>query len=520
MTITTNGAVTGVIQADQAAWLASSVSGAGSVTPAITYAGDSIDYAGVRYGAQVPTGMVFSNGVNLYLASLTTNVAGTGTLEWSQSRQSLRYTAPGDTAGAWAPMTRSQRFRVYSAGGLWLEGSFFADVMLSAADASVSVTYTGSPYCASMTRGVPEWVQYLTFGRLLAANLCAPGASIRHLTDILKGASAKPGRVVVQIGTNDVIQGRTPAQIQDDFAGAAPTLAAMGAVVCSIPAYAWSTTAQRNAWLAVNRTVVPALCAQYGIQFVDIWSATVDSSSTTAPKTGRLQADNTHPAAPAACYAAVALLPIVAQSAVTPVARTPVDAYDATNNPNGNLAGNVGYTGTGGAVSGTNVSAGAGLIPNGYTASLFSGTVTGCVIQLVAASDGGNPWVEYAITGASAGATFRLEHNLGVGSTVPVAGQSMEAAIEWQYVAGSGGALRGVEARLQPVTTTAPIGYSMYAPDALSLPDLALVGVTPPPSTPWTVPAGATAVRHQVFITTGAGNCTVRLRNPSMRIVG
>jgi hypothetical protein len=492
---------------------------AGIGYPRATFVGDSINYMGVRYGALVPTGLIFSNGVNLFLASLYTNTAGTGTIEWSLPLQSLRYTAPSDTAGPWVPMTRSQRFRIASANGLWIEGSFFRDVMATLASTSTSVTYTGSPSNASLTRGVPEWLEFLSYGRLYQTNICAPGASIRHLSDLMMGLPANPGLVVVQIGTNDVIGARTVAQIEADFLAAAPSLVSVGAIVCSIPAYAWSTAAQRNAWNAFNTSVVPAICERYGITFVNVWGATVDPTSTTAPKANRLQADNVHPAGPGAEFAALQLQPFVSPLSATMVTQSPMLAYDATNNPNGNLAGNVGYSGTGGAVAGTNVSAGGGGVPDGYTAGLFSGTVTGCVVQKVAATDGGNDWLEYAITGASAGATFRLEHSLGVGSTVPVAGQPMEATVEWAYVAGSGGALRGIDARLQPVTTTAPIGYSMLALDSMQLPDVGVAGVTPPPAVPWTVPTGATAVRWQAFITMGSGNATVRLRNPSMRIV-
>jgi lysophospholipase L1-like esterase len=491
----------------------------GGVPISWTFVGDSINFMGVRYGAQVSTGLAIGGGVNLFLASLYTNVAGTGSLNWDAQARALRYTAPGDAPGPWVPMTRTQRFRIPSANGLWLEGSFFADTISGQGSTTISVAYASPAFNATMSRGVPEWLRFLNFNRPREMNLSVPGAAIRHLPDILRGASARPGRVIVQIGTNDVIQARTPAQIEADFLAVAPTLAAFGAVVCSIPALAWAAQSSRNAWIAVNNTVVPRICAEYGIPFVNIWDATVDQSSTTAPKANRLQADNVHPAAPGAAFAALALNPYVSQGGVGAVPLGAIGAYDATNNPGGNLVGNPGFTGTGGAVSGTNVSAGAGGVPTGYTAALLAGTVTGCVVQLVPASDGGNPWVEFAITGASAGAELRLEHNVGVGSTVPTAGQAVESLVEWEYVAGSGGALRGVEARVQPVTVTNPIGYSMIALDSMSLPDVSMRGITPPPTTPWTMPSGATAVRHQALIKMSAGNATVRVRNPLMRIV-
>lgn len=490
----------------------------------ITLVGDSIDYTGVRDGATVPTGVTMGGGVNVYLASVSTNTGGSGLLEWDLPTRSLRYTAPGDSAGPWVAMARTQRFRIASANGLWLKGSFYADVMAATASTSVAITYAANPYVASMMRGVPEWLQYLRKNGLRIDNQCVPGAALRHMPDILSSVSTTPGRVFVQIGTNDVIQERTPAQIAADFEAIAPTLASLGAVVRSIPAINWGTQAKRNAWNAINNTVVPSLCAQYRIPFLPIWDASIDPSSTTLPKANRLQADNTHPAAPGALYAALQLEPYIPSIGVARVQFAAISAYDATHNPSGNLVSNAGFSGsTGVAQSGVNITIGAGNLPTGFAVEMIGGgSVTGCTAQLVAASDGGNPWIELAVTGAAAGTQIKIEDGgIGVhpGSTVPAPGQAVTGTAEWQYVLGSGAALRGVEVRLQPVTTTAPVGYAGFVADAMTLPDVAIQGITPLPETPWVVPAGATAVRHQTVVAFGAGNSTVRVRNPVMRIL-
>lgn len=507
--------------ADQASAVA--IRGAASKEP-ITLVGDSIDYTGVRDGATVPTGLIWGGGVNVFLASVLTNTAATGLLEWSLSTRSLRYTAPGDTPGPWVPMTRTQRFRIASANGLWLKGSYFADIMVAQATTSQSISYTSNPYVASMMRGVPEWLQFFRRNGLQIDNLCVPGASIRHMPDILLSVSNNPGRVFAQIGTNDVIQERTPAQIEADFEAIAPTLVGLGAVVRSIPAINWGTQAKKNAWNAINNTVVPALCAEYGIPFLPIWGASIDPSSTTLPKANRLQADNTHPAAPGALYAALQLDPYVPSAGVGRVPFAAISAYDATHNPLGNLIANAGFSGTlGVAQSGVNITIGGGSLPTGFAVEMIGGgSVTGCTAQLVAAADGGNPWIELAVTGAAAGTQIKIEDGgiaVHPGSTVPVPGQAITGIAEWQYVLGSGGALRGVEVRLQPVTTTAPVGYAGFVADAMVLPDVAIQGVTPTPETAWAVPPGATAVRHQTVVTFGAGNATVRIRNPVMRIL-
>lgn len=489
----------------------------------ITFVGDSIGYAGQRTGLFVSGGGAFAigQGISLYHSTGTTDPAGTGTFEWDRATTSVRYTAPGDTAGQWLRLTRSGRFRAFSNNGLWIEGTYLRDMMESVSSTSISVTYTGFPSVATLMRGVPEVLQFLNGNRLRINNLSTPGAAIRHVRDMLEGVT-NVGKLFVQIGTNDMTPGRTPAQIEADFRDLAPRLAELGATVLSIPAFAWSNQAQRNAWNAINNTVVPAICAEFGIPFLPIWNATVDPSSTTGVKARRMQADNLHQAASAGFFAGLLVAPYVRQEGIGAVAHAPISVYDATNNPSGNLAGNPGFVRTtGGSVAGTNVTAGAGGIPDGYTASLMTGTVTSCVVQIVQADDGGNPWVEYAITGASAGATLRLEHNVGIGSTVPVAGQAMEAYCDWQYVQGSGGALRGVEARLQTVGVTTPVYYAGLVVDSSPLPDLPLRGTTPTPSVgDWRDPVGATAVRHQIWITTDAGDCTVRVRNPVMRIVG
>jgi hypothetical protein len=97
----------------------------------------------------------------------------------------------------------------------------------------------------------------------------------------------------------------------------------------------------------------------------------------------------------------------------------------------------------------------------------------------------------------------------------------MEATCD-AYIA-SGSNVRGIEARLQVggggVTT--PQYRNGFYSDALALP--AIATEFQPPISPyggWSMPSGATTVRHQIYVMLESGNSTVRVRNPIMRITG
>lgn len=181
MTITTNGAVTGVIQADQAAWLASSVSGGRSVG----IVGDSLLYFGIRPGALVSMGTAIA-GLNAFNCSLDCSVATTGTLEYRASDRAIRFTAPGDSAGAWVATSKSKRVTIASANPLMtLDLSVFVD-LLPGTDGTSTLTLTPNPpYTSFLWSSVPTWFEIFSGQRVRFVNACAPGAQIQHLSDLL-----------------------------------------------------------------------------------------------------------------------------------------------------------------------------------------------------------------------------------------------------------------------------------------------------------------------------------------------
>lgn len=479
----------------------------------IYYLGDSLGFSGVRYGALVPTPALFNGSVTIFLAQQGTNVVGSGLLEYRALDKALRYTAPGDTAGSWYPQTVSSRPRLLSGNGLlWIEGTVLQDLM-PGADASGAITYAANPYVASMYRGVPECINSLTFNQIKHTNLTVPGCFIRHVVDQVNGITDQTAPLIVQVGSNNVIAEQTVATMTAELLLLLPLLAGRNVILCTVPGMGTSTAGRQLAWNKLNNSLLPDLCTTYRVPLVHCWASTIDPTSTTAPKANRMQSDANHPAAPAAMYAAKVLLPKLNLLGSDLFIPSPLNAYHVTNYPKGNLLTNPNFAGIAG-TAGLGVTAGAGGIPDGMTALRSVGAGT-AVVQKVIAPDGGNEYLEFTITGAAPGDVFRLETGtVGAGSTVPIPGDKIDGWVDWEHVAGTGG-IRGVQFVMQPVTVTAPVGYSGFIADAMLIPD-GVVGRTPKIQTPWEMPPGATAVRGQVHIIIGAATATVRIRNPVM----
>jgi len=114
MTITTNGAVTGVIQADQAAWLASSVSGAGKVSTALAMlipsSGSVAANGALTLTTAIPLAGGYSWGCYMYLpagAAYAASVAGLYYVEMSANNAGTIYNNRYTSGSPTIPTTKT-----------------------------------------------------------------------------------------------------------------------------------------------------------------------------------------------------------------------------------------------------------------------------------------------------------------------------------------------------------------------------------------------------------------------------
>lgn len=143
--------------------------------------------------------------------------------------------------------------------------------------------------------------------------------------------------------------------------------------------------AQRAKHMAVNNWIRRYASETPGVVLVDPWNELVDAASSTADWLSGTNGDPVHMSGRGGFICgrafASALINFVKPRTAGTIGQT--DAFDATNNPGGNLvaAAAVAMQGTGGASSGTGVS---GTVPGGWTVDIENGAVTPGTAVLVA----------------------------------------------------------------------------------------------------------------------------------------
>lgn len=427
-------------------WLVPEIVSNRDVADAIGIVGDSLLYYGIVPGAFISMGTTIA-GVVAYYASLQCSVATTGTLEYRASDKSVRFTAPGDSAGAWVQLTSSKRQWISSA-----DTTMQAEIVclydtLGASDGSSTLTLTPNPpYTLIGWRNVPTWFEIFSGQRCQTINAAAPGAKVQHLSDLLDDlrdretqAGVRLTEVWIQAGTNDFSSGATPT--------VATMLLQIAAACRRARQYNWTprvfsvpmrdlsaASAAQIAWRDYNRQLPETVRAAGGI-YNHIWQHLIDPAISTAPLAG-MTTDNIHPSGVGAFHAAVRLWSERGgfDGGQSPFQVSPIDAYNVSTNPSGNLLpgtpiGSAGTAGTGGTATD---------VATTWDVRRNSGSIT-IVGTKQTATDGGSAW-QVLTFGAAAAITdeAKYEYNLGVGTADADPGDTVELFAEMNIPANAG----------------------------------------------------------------------------------
>lgn len=205
---------------------------------------------------------------------------------------------------------------------------------------------------------------------------------------------AAPDYCVVEGGTNDITQGRTFAQMRDDWLAIVTRMKDIGItpiVTPIIPRGDSVTATQILQQLRFNNFVAEYAYANRGFIFVNWNQYLLDqASASNGAIAGMLRSDNIHPAISGGYWMGYAmneaLAPLMPLQG-TNMVHGPSDYYDATSNPTGNLL--YSSTTSRGTVAGTGgtatASSGLTYVNNGLAAgwTLIRGTATStCTVTL------------------------------------------------------------------------------------------------------------------------------------------
>lgn len=543
--------------------------------------GDSILYTGIVPGAGVSMGSSIP-GVTAYFCSLACSVATTGTLEYRASDRSVRFTAPGDSPGSWVNLTQTKRQWIPSATATMQVEIVCLFGSLGQRDASSTLSLSPNPaYTLLGQRSVPSWFEIFSGQRCRTINACAPGSAVGDLPDLIsdlferaQSAGVTLTEVWIQSGTNNFSSGATPdvTLMLGEITNACEIVRAGGCLprVFSVPMRSFSGgSAAQIGWRNYNRMLPSTVKAAGGV-FDDIWSCMVDPASSTAAKSGTVT-DQIHPSDFSAFCAGVDLYNRRGgyRGGVSPFIVTPVDAYNASTNPSGNLlpgtpagtsgtngqawAGSTAYalgasrTNDGGKVyrctsAGTSASSGG---PTGTGTSISDGTCvwdyvgtpsvatlfdaranSGSITILATkedATDGGPEWQKLSFQNAAAITDeAKYEYNLGVGSTDVASGDTAELFIELDVPANVGSRrfgvwLTSVGAARNDSAIWDRFDVSGTYPDLPAIPWPGTPVIRLPP---FTFQPGATSGRVRFFGQTAVGASVVaRVRRHSLRKV-
>lgn len=395
-----------------------------SAKPRILFIGDSItDYGSAYQTMAMTTGLFPFGGAAFSIISLSwANGSGTsGTLNFNKAAQTLRWTAPGDTAGAPVDVSRAGVYTIPSgtvAKTITVVCRPRAYSSATEGDYTVSTTAT-TEYSRRSGKTYAYWAHAKSGAAFEVSTLGNGGSQIRDVTEssAWQIQAGTYDAIVCLVGANDIPSDRTLPQVIEDYSALLPVLKSKAPrvfMLTLLPRSSGMTTARRQIMAAANKWLLSLRMP--GVTVVNAFSRLVDPASATADQFSGALEDGLHPAVPGgeaigeAVY--LALADAFAFDSVT-VMSSQADTYDATNNPQGNrLPAGGTFTGTGG-------TAGTGVSTVGTWASTTAYALGQCVItsgRLYAAIAAGTS-----------------------GSTAPAhtAGQVMDGTVLWQYV-GSG----------------------------------------------------------------------------------
>lgn len=305
--------------------------------------------------------------------------------------------------------------------------------------------------------GIGSNVPFLTGGRVrspFAYNVAAAGQTTVHMRDVqlpqVLAFSPQPTHCQTgPIGINDISYGvLTSAEIKSALLSAWTGLMQAGIVpvhVLDLPGKVGSvvgtitwTTAMKDRQNEINRWAAE-MGRTMGFPVIDPMPVIIDVTSSTGEALASMTYDGVH-GTPVEGYAVDRLIAdyfLALGLGAPPKTVSRADAYDATNNPRGNLA-TAGGLFQSGAAAGANQGTGAsGTVPTGWRNRLVSGTGT-CVSSLVARTDGGlGSWWQVVITSTGADAVvFSMTLDTGLAASV-TAGDRMFAECDFELGTGS-----------------------------------------------------------------------------------
>lgn len=246
-------------------------------------------------------------------ADTLTTQNSTGTFEYSASLQSLRWTAPGDTAGPWTPLQVGKMQLESGTPGKWFKVIVFSLQNLPASDFSKTITLSGvlwhmkGPVHSSVqtTHGMPDMIECGLYGSTLY-HLGAGGSTTDDLVQMLPWFSRVASGIgydVIRSGTNDITNGVAAAvTISNMQAVVAERLARGRRVVIVGESARWGsavgtamTAPQFTALQAINSGYRAIAAANVGkVEYVNTFLATYDPAYTDGRPASGMLADTVH----------------------------------------------------------------------------------------------------------------------------------------------------------------------------------------------------------------------------------
>lgn len=303
-------------------------------------------------------------------------------------------------------------------------------------------------------RGIrfPTWLRTLSGRRLdlsFAGIFATTGFTTQQIiaTHLPNAVAYKAQITTVLCGTNNITFNQTADQITADLVTIYTALRNAGAVVvaCSIPprnVAAGLTATQLRTQAAVNLWIANYCAATPGMLFADTASALTDSTTGQAA-TGMISSDNLHPS-PLGAYTMGQVVSTVVNSLLPARGGSfinPLDVWNATENPGGNLISVGLMAGTGGTLTGTGTS---GQVATGWSGVIQTpGTVTAAFSKEADAT--GTNLERQVVTlggtgnaGSQPGGGTRVSVGLPVFVSNIAAGDTvfLEAEVEWSGASG------------------------------------------------------------------------------------
>lgn len=237
------------------------------------------------------------------------SAAGTGTLEYRASDKSMRWTAVGDTAGAWVPITRGGRYKVESASAYMGIGFYILSYnTLPASDQTISMTVGTTAGLALGSNSVyPShlWAMAkLRFSKpfKMLGLSTATTSQILECLPWLNEQTSGVGIDICRMGTNDITNSVAAPTIIANATSIFDSRRAKGRklIICGEPAR-WGTNTstaltatQLQILIDVNKAYKAYADSHTDCIYLDFYSASLDPDYKDGrPKSGMLK-DTVH----------------------------------------------------------------------------------------------------------------------------------------------------------------------------------------------------------------------------------